>query len=398
MPCSTFRTRYGRLSLSIAALAVIPLAGISANTTFGDEPKQAAVSDQDDAKSASLSDEHADDESPQLGVIVGSCPGEGVCVLDTVWGSPAHEAGIMHGDYILTLDGTEVSTPRELMDALKKTKGGDTATIGLWRQGETMEQKVMLASKADKPPASHGAWLGVMLSPDQDDKGVRIEKVMRGSPASDAGLRSGDVIVQREQSAISSVRSFAESIEDMEPGTELQLTVHRNGDPMQMKVTVGDLDEAPMRFMRESQNAFQSMGGRSQYSAGREESSEMLEETLDELRKRIRELEKSIREMKPSDDISQRSDVLGSDGTMLVVQRDQRRRGYDGRNRGRNWDNDFYDWRSRYRSGYRYPLYRSPRYGNSYYRYGGRPYYGNFGRSYGYGRSGFRIGNFGVWW
>ncbi|WP_146578297.1 hypothetical protein [Neorhodopirellula pilleata] len=166
----------------------------------------------------------------------------------------------------------------------------------------------------------------------------------------------------------------------------------------------------------------------------RGESSEFFSETLDEMRQRIRDLEQQVQEMRTNDDVSFRlHSPTPANGTMLVVQRDQRRgdrwdgdrdrwdgdrerwdgdrerwdgnrdrwNGDRGRwNRGRDWDNDYYDWRSRYRSGYHSGLNRSPRHGNSYYRYGGRPYYGNFGRGYGYGYDGggLRFGNFGVWW
>ncbi|MEZ6092068.1 MAG: hypothetical protein R3C05_29500 [Pirellulaceae bacterium] len=70
-----------------------------------------------------------------------------------------------------------------------------------------------------------------------------------------------------------------------------------------------------------------------------------------------------------------------------------RGRDWDGR---RGWDND-YDWRNRYRRGYNDRSYRSPRYNNYYYRRNGRSYY-NSGRGYGYGRSGIRFGDFGVYW
>ena len=399
MPNSTLRPRLRLRAFAIATIIAIPVACEFSTAAHGDEPNQSPAAGHADAKSTSLSDEHAADESPRLGVIVGSCPGEGVCVLDTVWGSPADEAGIVHGDYILSFNGTDVSTPRELMDALKQAKGGDKAIVEVWSQGETKKREITLASKADQPPSSHSAWLGVMLSPDQEGDGVTIERVMSGSPAANANLRNGDIIIKRDEQAISDVRSFAESIEDMEPGSELRLTVKRDGRPMQLKVTVGDIDEAPMRFRRQAQAAMQSNNGGSQSNFGQDASSPMLDETIDEILRRIRELENQVRDLSTRNDVSQRSNVLAPQDTTLVVKRDQGHgRDRYGWNRGRRWDNDYYDWQSRYRSGYRSPLYRSPRYGNWYYRYGGRPYYGNFGRYYGYGRGGVRIGNFGVWW
>ncbi|EMI18994.1 M6 family metalloprotease domain protein [Rhodopirellula maiorica SM1] len=359
------------------------------------------VGNQTDPKSAMASSEHAADESAELGVIAGSCPGDGVCVLDTILGSPAADAGISHGDYILAVNDTEVSTPKQLMEAIKRLKGGEKANVTVWREGQTTQREVQLASKADQPPASHGAWLGVMLSPTEEGQGVRVERVMPESPAADAGLRSGDIIVKCDKRAVSDAQTFASSVEDKGPGTKLQLTVKRDGDQKQISVTLGDRDEAPMRFIRQ---ATQPIHGNFRERTQQDDASSLMDETLDQMRRRIRDLERQVQELSTRDDVSQSSTVTDENGVMLVVQRGwdgdwNRGRDHDGRwDRNRDWDRDRYDWRNRYRSGYRSPLYRSPRYGNSYYRYQGRPYYGNFGRGYGIGDGGVRIGNFGVWW
>ncbi len=72
-------------------------------TAVGDESNQKKADKQNAANSTSSSDEYDPGESPQLGVIIGSCPGAAVCVLDTVWGSPADEAGNVHGEATMTV-------------------------------------------------------------------------------------------------------------------------------------------------------------------------------------------------------------------------------------------------------------------------------------------------------
>jgi hypothetical protein len=93
------------------------------------------------------------------------------------------------------------------------------------------------------------------------------------------------------------------------------------------------------------------------------------------------------------------------------VNNNRRDRGNDDRWSNNRWNgNNWQRYRNNYRNynpydndGYGYaPYYRSPYLGNSYYRYGGRPYYYNPRAGYGAGyglRNGLRIGpNFGIYW
>ncbi len=396
-------------------LAACGMFAISANQmVWSDEPHKprsdANHSESTDAKSTTVMDEHAEDESPALGVVVGSCPGDAVCVLDTIWGSPADEAGLRQGDYILSVDDKKVSSPKELKQAIEASDAGKEVTLTVWRHGTESKMQVMPASMSEELPVSQRAWLGVMLSPTQEGVGVLIEQVMRDSPAAEAGLRGGDTIIKQGAKQVTDVQSFIESVGDLGPGSKMQLTVQRNGKDQQIPVTLGDKSEAPMRFQRVQRP---SMGDQDMSSRGDSGNPmEILDETIDEMRQQIRELSNEVRELKngsaeqpkpaDEDDVS-RSDA-STDGAITLV---TDRWNSNNWNRGGSWNNNYNsnynnDWRNRYRSGYRSPLYRSPGYGNSYYRNGGRSYYGNFGHNYGYGsgygQGGVRIGNFGVWW
>ena len=83
---------------SITMIAIALVMCHFTSTAVGDATSQKTNENQTATNSSNSSDEHDADESPQLGVIIGSCPGQGVCVLDTVWGSPADEAGMLHSN------------------------------------------------------------------------------------------------------------------------------------------------------------------------------------------------------------------------------------------------------------------------------------------------------------
>lgn len=360
----------------------------------------------DSAQNSDAVDPHAEDESPALGVVVGSCPGDAVCVLDTVWGSPADEAGLRQGDYILSVNDKRVTSPRELNQMLEKLGDNKDLTLIVWRNGYQEQKTLRAASMGEEDPPSHRAWLGVMLRP-AADKGVEVQQVVRNSPASDVGLRSGDRIIKVGDKEVADAKGFVECVEDKGPDDEMQLTIARGGNEQKLTVTLGSLEEAPMQFLRQSSQPSGEMGmqGQSQ-SYGGNQTDEMLEETLDEMRQQIRELRQQVEELtggqqQPENDkdlsyVPTLGDDPDADHQTLVVQRDFSRRNF---NRGRSWNNNNYDWQNRYRSGYRSPLYSSPRYNNYYYRYGGQPYYRNYGnRGYGYGRPGLQFGNLGVYW
>lgn len=347
-------------------------------------------------------DPHAEDESPALGVVVGSCPGDAVCVLDTILGSPADTAGLRQGDYILSVNNKRVTSPHELNQMMEQLGENQELTLVVWRNGQQAEKKLRAATIGENEPPSHRAWLGVMLRP-ASGNGVEVEKVVRNSPASDAGLRTGDRITKVGDKDVADAKSFVQCVEDKGPDDEMQLTVVRGDNEQQVTVTLGSMDEAPMQFLRQARQPVDSQGSQSQ-SYGSNQSDEILEETLDELRNQIRELRQQVQEMtgaeqKADNDKDLSFQPLNSENEeTFVVQRGLDQRNW---NRNRRSNTNYYDWNNRYRSNYRSPLYSSPRYGNSYYQYGGQPYYRNYGnRGFGSGfsRPGLQFGNLGVYW
>lgn len=271
---------------------------------------QAPPANQTLDESTTPTDQNIEDEAPALGIIVGSCPGNAVCVLDTVWRSPADEADIRRGDYLISVDDQQVSSPKELCQLVSKLPAGKQVQVKIWRHGEELERQVSLASKAEKRPDIHRAWLGVMLS-SSDSEGVVIENVVPDSPAQRGGLKAGDRIIQSNGKDVSDVQSFIESIEQKGPNTEIQLTLQNDDQQREVPVTLGNVSDAPMSFLRQAEKApidsipLDSMLGaiRSLPSLNAQMNEmpltgpgnqQLTDETLDELRRRIRQLEQQV--------------------------------------------------------------------------------------------------------
>ena len=96
---------------------------------------------------------------------------------------------------------------------------------------------------------SGGAYLGVMVdtvSPEKaaslhlNNGGAVIANVDQDGPASHAGLQTGDIVVAFNGTPVSSSDQFASLIHASAPGSTVMMTVIRNGQSKDMKVTLGD--------------------------------------------------------------------------------------------------------------------------------------------------------------
>jgi predicted metalloprotease with PDZ domain len=75
-----------------------------------------------------------------------------------------------------------------------------------------------------------GAFLGVRLEDERDDRrGARIERVIEGTAADEAGLRDGDVIVGIDGDDIDDAADLTHRIHDLEPGDRVELEIERDG-------------------------------------------------------------------------------------------------------------------------------------------------------------------------
>ncbi|NQV24165.1 MAG: PDZ domain-containing protein [Rhodopirellula sp.] len=175
-----------------------------------------------------------------------------VAAIDTF--GPAGTAGLLADDYILDVDGKAISSPRELSQAIAMKKPGESVKLQIWRDGERRTLDVALGaewpadhrggnqrSNDDDRASDPDAWLGVLLGMTDDGQGIRIERILPGSPADKSGLRRGDILKQLDGEAIASVGAFIRDIDKAKPQQKITLQIQR-GDKVMPKDVV--LEEA----------------------------------------------------------------------------------------------------------------------------------------------------------
>lgn len=94
----------------------------------------------------------------------------------------------------------------------------------------------------------HG-YIGVAIQPVDDQiaaaigldgaKGALVASVQPGSPAADAALIPGDVVLKVNGAEIATPRALSRAVADLAPGDSADLTLWRNGSETKAKVTVG---------------------------------------------------------------------------------------------------------------------------------------------------------------
>ena len=159
----------------------------------------------------------------------------GVGIEGAVAGSPADQAGLRSGDRILSVEGTSVSSPQELVQRLSSRRAGESVRLLVLRGPKRLGLSIVLGERGQTAPAprpqpgpSAGqAWLGASIQDGAD--GVVIVEVAPGGPVARAGLRKGDVIQGLDRARVDSVEGFAKLFESCRPGQEVTLQVLREG-------------------------------------------------------------------------------------------------------------------------------------------------------------------------
>ena len=100
-------------------------------------------------------------------------------------------------------------------------------------------------------------WLGVQIQPVTADiatslgldsaKGAIVAEVQDGSPAEKAGLRVGDVVLSVDGKEVKDPKDLAIKISGFAPGSEVKLSLHRDGATVTETVALGTLPVAQKR-------------------------------------------------------------------------------------------------------------------------------------------------------
>jgi serine protease Do len=175
---------------------------------------------------------------------------EGALVSDVTPDAPGAKAGLRTGDVITELDGKPVTDAGQLQMFVGQKRPGDTIHLEVVRDSKPMSVAVTVeALGGDKgteiASGEHKGRWGLKLADltpevrnelqSQDPKfqnsvrGAVVEDVLPGSPADNAGLQQGDVIMEVDRHAVKSASDVAQALSTVPNGQDALVLVWSNG-------------------------------------------------------------------------------------------------------------------------------------------------------------------------
>lgn len=172
---------------------------------------------------------------------------EGALVSRVMPKSPADKAGLQAGDVILEYDGNEVATSSSLPPLVGRTKVGETVPVLVMRNKKHKTVNVKIEKLAEegqmlKTGNNSDRLVDERLSLEVADLtdiqrenldiaegGVEIVAIEAG-PATDAGIRKGDVIISINNEKITGAKQFLDIAKNLPEKQAIPVLIQRNED------------------------------------------------------------------------------------------------------------------------------------------------------------------------
>ncbi|HEY1676499.1 MAG TPA: Do family serine endopeptidase [Candidatus Sulfotelmatobacter sp.] len=187
------------------------------------------------------------DVTPENAKFFDATNASGAVVTQVDPDSPGGKAGLKIGDVITEIDGKKVVDSGELQVTVGQKQPGTKIDLTVLRDGKTMQLPVTLEAlgshnaEGSEAGEGHGkARWGVglaNLTPDMreqlqaphDVHGAVVEQVQPGSPADNAGLQQGDIILEVNRKKMQNASDVQEALSSVPKGQDALVLVWSNG-------------------------------------------------------------------------------------------------------------------------------------------------------------------------
>ncbi len=180
--------------------------------------------------------------TPDLAKSFNLSDNSGALVTSVASDSPAMKAGVRPGDVITEYNGQKIGRVEDLPRAVANTAVRATASLTVVREGKPLKLTAMIA-QTPEPAAQLSAAarakpaLGLTVEPLTGEearelgmgghRGVLVRDVEDSSPAADAGIQAGDVIVEVDHHQVKDVREMKRVLDGHHSGTPILFLIRR---------------------------------------------------------------------------------------------------------------------------------------------------------------------------
>ncbi len=190
--------------------------------------------------------------TPDLKEKLGLKDEKGALVADVTAGGPAEKAGIKRGDVVVSFDGEDIKEMHDLPYIVASTPVGKKVTVEIVRKGKKKSIQVKtgeLKEEDESPVVSEiSPNLGLMVkevTPElarnfglSETSGLVVVQVESNSPAGEAGMRPGDIIIEVDQVSMKNLAQFNRKIEKYEAGDTILFLLNRSGTTLYLTIKV----------------------------------------------------------------------------------------------------------------------------------------------------------------
>ncbi|PLX73288.1 MAG: peptidase, partial [Desulfuromonas sp.] len=183
--------------------------------------------------------------TPELADSFGLDRATGALVNRVLPDTPAAEAGIRRGDVLLRINGKEIRGVRELQLMVASAPLDENLEVTVLRDGEEFTLSVQVAKRDEYVAGQHPeqkesakAVIGLKVGPVDAEQGAQVLEVEAGSPAAEAGVRAGDIVLAVNRVEIDGPAAFARETEKIASGENIVLLIKRDESTMYLAFKV----------------------------------------------------------------------------------------------------------------------------------------------------------------
>ena len=175
---------------------------------------------------------------------------KGALIAEVVKDGPADQAGLKPGDVVVGLNGRPVSDNNQLTRDVGVIPPGQSVRLDVLREGKQRNISVKLAPRPDETETGgrssakgggdreQGDLLGLQVEDvtpqlarraqvDPSTKGAVVVDVAQDSPGADAGISSGDLVLEVNRQPIASSADYRKAVKSLKKGDTALIRVKR---------------------------------------------------------------------------------------------------------------------------------------------------------------------------